>query len=103
MPGKKDIATIPPSSEHQEPQGADGISNKIWHRNPPKSVVDTAWFTAAQAQPGPICEIVLKTKAEELCKARRWDQIGETPIDKATEMPALKYLCNKLMKVFHRT
>ena len=55
------------------------ISKKMRHRDPTRSVVGTAWFTAARAQ-GPVSGVVLKTKA-----------VGEgvkfcgTPSDEVTE------------------
>ena len=76
-PGKKDIAKTLASIEYQEAL-AIGISKKIWHSDPTRSVVDTAWCTAAQAQSAPICEW---DSTEELSKEMGSNSVG--PIEKS--------------------
>ena len=52
---KKVIAVIAPSCTKRT-QGAVGISKKMWHSDPTRSIVGIAWFPAAQAQSVPISE-----------------------------------------------
>ena len=53
LPGKKDIAALP-----QVLRGPKVLMEfqKIWHRDPTRSILDTSGFTTAQAQSGPISE-----------------------------------------------